>query len=122
MKTRIQAAAGVLTLVLAAPTASGPVQDTDVIHAYCVATDITQGRTFYSEVFPVQRRRYYENDTTFASAFANNVDARFGANASYERCWHDEQSLDVRTERDRHAAAQRRAVRSFEPVFVHWRP
>ncbi|WP_296251234.1 hypothetical protein [uncultured Stenotrophomonas sp.] len=122
MKARIQAAAGVLTLVLALPAASGPVQDTDVIHAYCAATNIIQGRTYYSEVFSLQRRRYYDNDTTFAIAFAHNVDARFGANAGYERCWHDEQLLAVRMERDRQAAAQRRAVRPFEPVFVHWRP
>lgn len=122
MNTGIQAAAGVLTLVLAAPVASSPVQGTDVIHAYCAATDIIQGRTYYSEVSSVQRRRYYDNDTAFAIAFAHNVDARFGANARYERCWHDEQLLDVRMERDRHGAAQRRAVRPFEPVFVHWRP
>lgn len=122
MKTRIRAVAALLALALAAPVAASPVQDTDTIHAYCTATDIIQGRTFYSDVFPVQRRRYYDNDTSFAIAFARHVEAHWGASPGYERCWHDEQALDVRTERDRHAAEQRRALRPFEPVFVRWRP
>lgn len=111
-----------LGTAVALPLAASPNGDADTIHAYCVATDIDQGRTFYSDVFPVQRRRYYDNHTTFAIAFARHVDARWDASTGYERCWHDELALDVRMERDRRAAEQQRAIRAFEPVFVHWRP
>lgn len=125
MKTRNHAISALLGLVIALPMSAQAIEDTDTLYVFCRATDIDSGRVFYSDVFPVQRRRYYDNDTSFTIAFSNHVDARWDTRTGHPArrgCWHEEQTLDARMARDRHAAEQRRAIRSFEPVFVHWRP
>ena len=112
MKTRNPAISALLGLALVLPMTAHAVEDGDTLYVFCRATDIDSGRVFYSDVFPVQRQRYYDNDTAFAIAFSSHVDARWDTRTGHPArrgCWHEEQALDARMKRDRHAAAQRRA-------------
>ncbi len=99
--------------------------DSDLLHVFCRAIDVDGGRVFYSEVFPVQRQRYYDQGSAYEIAFSSHVDARWGSSTGHpdrRGCWHEESALDARTQRDRQAAAERRKVQDSEPVFTHWRP
>lgn len=118
-------ARSLLGLAFTLPLAAHAVEDGDILYAFCRATDIDSARVFYSDVFPVQRRHFYDNDTFFAIAFSKHVDARRGTRTGHPArrgCWYEEQELDARMKRDSHAVEQRRAIHPFEPVYVRWRP
>lgn len=125
MKTRNHAISALLGMALTLSAAGAQAEDDDTLYVFCRATDIDSARVFYSSVFPVRRQRYHDNDTAFAIAFSGHVDARWDTHTGHPArrgCWHEEQSLDARMERDSQAAGQRRAIQSFEPVFIRWRP
>lgn len=125
MERRNPTITALLGLTFALPVVVHAIEDEDTLYVFCRATDIDSGRVFYSDVFPVQRRRYYDNDATFAIAFSNHVDARWDTRTGHPArrgCWHEEQARDAQMTRDSHAVENRRAIQPFEPVFVRWWP